>query len=130
MRTLLFTAALALPLALAACASEDPDPIVLDAAPEPSATDGLGDADPLSDPADEAASPVIVDETIADEPVRPAPTPAPAATPAPAPPAADAHPDGDHTMDDGTMMDGDMPMDHDMGGMPMDHGDDGHSHDG
>ena len=128
MRTLLLTAALALPLALAACASEDPDPIVLDAAPEPSAIDGLGDADPLSDPAGEAAPSVTVDETVAGEPARPAP--APAATPAPAPPASDAHPDGEHSMDDGTMMDGDMPMDHDMGGMPMDHGDDGHSHDG
>ncbi|MDT7858048.1 hypothetical protein RQM47_15480 [Rubrivirga sp. S365] len=129
MRPLILTAALALPLALAACGSEDPDPIVLDAAPEPAATDGLGDADPLSDPADEVAPSVIVDETLVDEPARPAPAPPvpPAVAPAPAP---DAHPDGEHTMDDGTMMDGNMPMDHDMGGMPMDHGDDGHSHDG
>ena len=128
MRPRLLTAALALPLALAACASEDPDPIVLDAAPEPSAIDGLGDADPLSDPAGEAAPSVAVDEAVAGEPGRPAP----AAPPAPAPPASDAHPDGEHSMDDGTMMGGDMPMDHDMDGMPMDHGDGGHpaDHDG
>jgi hypothetical protein len=126
MRPLLLTAALALPLALAGCASEDPDPVVLDTAPEPAASDDLGDTGPLSDPAGEAAPSVIVDETLVDEPARPALTVPPAA-PAPAP---DAHPDGEHTMDDGTMMDGDMPMDHDMGGMPMDHGEDGHSHDG
>ncbi len=119
-RLLVLTAFIVLPVALAACASEDPAPsVVVDRMPEAIAVDSavVFDED-QTDPVETATPPPIV----ADAPPS-APTVATPAAPARTVEAVPtATPETTHTMDGGMTMDGhameeEKPMDH----SPMDH---------
>lgn len=111
-------ALLVLPLALAACASEDATPTVVDSTPEAIVVDTTAALDVLPvDPPQPAASPTPAAEA-------PPSTPSPAATVAPAAPAAPPPaPSPTHTMEDGMTMDGHTMED----GTLMDHSQMDHS---